>query len=346
VRDLARTLEDWYRSNARPFPWRAAPSPYRTWVCEVMAQQTRLALVAGRFEAFVRRLPDVAALAACPDDLLSALWAGLGYYARARNLRRGARHVVEECDGRFPRDAAGWRRVPGCGPYTAAAVASICFGERVAAVDGNGVRVASRLLALDDPTRTGAGAGPIRELLEAAVARARSPGDFNQAVMELGQTVCTRVDPACGACPVADRCEALERDAIRRCPPPRPRPPVREVRLAALVLRDRRGAVGLFERSSGFLAGTRGFPIAASGLDVGTLAASEVPGRFSHAITRHRIGGRALEVRGPRRELARLAGGLGAARPIWLAPDDVIGALGTALDRKAWALIVGAGVES
>ncbi len=343
ARWLAGTLERWYREHARPFPWRIAPSPYRTWVCEIMAQQTTLAAAAPRFEAFVARLPDVPALAACPDSVLAALWAGLGYYARARNLRLGARHIAGFCGGRFPGDAAGWREVPGCGPYTAAAVASICFGEPVAAVDGNGLRVGSRLLALDDPARASVGPGPIRDLLQAAVERSERPGDFNQAVMELGQTICTRGSPDCDHCPVAARCAALERGAIRRCPPQRPRPPVREVEVAALVLRDRRGAVGLFERGGGFLVGTRGFPLATGGFDAGPLPVRDVDGRFSHAITRHRIEGCVAEIRGPRPVLARLAKTLGAWDPLWAAPGDVAARLATALDRKAWALLVGAG---
>jgi A/G-specific adenine glycosylase len=343
TRALAAALEGWYGRAARPFPWRSEPSPYRTWVCEVMAQQTALVAVVPRFLAFVERLPDVRALAACPDEGLAALWAGLGYYARARNLRRGARHIVGARAGRFPIDAAGWREVPGCGPYTAAAVASICFGEPVAAVDGNGVRVAGRLLAIDDPALAVTGRGPIRELLQAAVERATRPGDFNQAVMELGQTICTRTSPGCAGCPVADRCAARRRGAVSRCPPPRIRPAVRPVAVTALVLRDLRGGVGLFERGEGLLTGTRGFPLAGAGYDPGPCAVRGIDGRFAHAITRHRIDGRAAEVRGPRAALVRLAAGLGAAGPVWVPPPEVAARLSTALDRKAWQLLVGAG---
>jgi A/G-specific adenine glycosylase len=202
---LRRELLRWYRRHRRDLPWRRTNDPYAIWVSEVMLQQTTAAAVAPRWAAFLRRFPTVGALARSPEREVLAAWAGLGYYARARSLRKGARAILSA--GAFPRTADGWRVLPGVGPYTAAAVASICFGEPAAVLDGNVARVLSRLGALRLDPRSAAGARCLRSVAQALLDPS-APGDFNQALMELGATVCTPRAPRCAACPLRASCKA------------------------------------------------------------------------------------------------------------------------------------------
>ena len=205
--DAARRLLAWYDANARVLPWRALkserPDPYRVWLSEIMLQQTTVPAVKAYFEKFLSRWPDVEALASASlDDVLRA-WAGLGYYARARNLYACARTVANTHGGRFPETEAELRNLPGIGPYTAAAIAAIAFGGRHAAVDGNVERVISRYFAIETPLPQ---AKPeIRERAQALVPERRA-GDFAQAMMDLGATVCTPRQPNCTLCPWAQDC--------------------------------------------------------------------------------------------------------------------------------------------
>jgi len=206
---LPQDLLTWYDRHRRDLPWRArpgeTPDPYRVWLSEIMLQQTTVAAVKPYYERFLARFPTVAALAEAPSEAVMQAWAGLGYYARARNLHACAKAVMERHGGRFPETEAGLRTLPGLGAYTAAAVAAIAFGERTAAVDGNVERVAARLFALEDPLPS---AKPlIRTLVEPLVPSDR-PGDFAQALMDLGATICTPRRPACAICPWMMPCEA------------------------------------------------------------------------------------------------------------------------------------------
>jgi len=203
---LRRALLTWYDRERRPLPWRERPSAYGIWVSEIMLQQTTVATVVTRWRAFVERFPDQAALAAAPLADVLAAWSGLGYYRRARALHEAARRVMAD-GGELPRDVAGWRALPGVGPYTAAAVASMACGRRAAAVDTNVARVLRRLHCRD--------AGADRDLTAAALARLADrlvdpdrPGDWNQALMDLGAAVCTPSAPSCGDCPLAGACLA------------------------------------------------------------------------------------------------------------------------------------------
>jgi A/G-specific adenine glycosylase len=212
VESLARLTNNilaHYDANARVLPWRSPPGapppdPYRVWLSEVMLQQTTVAAVIPYFDAFTRRWPDVRALAAAGDEEVMTAWAGLGYYARARNMLACARAVVAEHDGRFPGSDAGLRALPGIGAYTAAAIAAIAFGLRAVVVDGNVERVIARLYGVETPMP--AAKAEIRTLADALTPKARV-GDFAQAMMDLGATICTPRNPVCMACPIARDCK-------------------------------------------------------------------------------------------------------------------------------------------
>jgi A/G-specific adenine glycosylase len=187
----------WFDRHRRQLPWRADSHPYHVWVSEIMLQQTRVAAVLEHYTRFRRRFPDVVSLARARAASVLAIWSGLGYYRRARMMHAAARHIVHEREGRFPRNSSEWQELPGIGRYTAAAIASICYGERCAVVDGNVKRVLQRLWA-----RSGEDAWTAANLLLSR----RRPGDFNQAMMELGATVCTPRAPKCSSCPVRSWC--------------------------------------------------------------------------------------------------------------------------------------------
>jgi A/G-specific adenine glycosylase len=207
---LAAALLRWYDRDRRLLPWRAAPGeladPYRVWLSEVMLQQTTVPAVVPYFEAFTRRWPRVGDLAAAPAEEVMAAWAGLGYYARARNLHACAKLVAEWRGGRFPDDEAALRQLPGVGEYTAAAIAAIAFGRRAVVVDGNVERVMARMFAVAEPLP---GAKPRLKELAAVLTPDRRAGDYAQAVMDLGATICTPRSPACGICPWRESCRGL-----------------------------------------------------------------------------------------------------------------------------------------
>ena len=225
TRALQRNLLAWYRANARVLPWRAQPALYKTVVSELMLQQTQIKTALPYFERWMRELPDFAALAAAPETRVLKLWEGLGYYTRARNLRKLARALAAMPAP--PRTPAAWRELPGIGPYTAAAITSITYGEPIACVDGNVVRILSRLAA--DPAEhrdSAAAAKYFTPLANALIAGARNPGDHNQAMMELGATLCTRAAPQCPCCPLRAHCAAARaraQDAAAPAPETFPR---------------------------------------------------------------------------------------------------------------------------
>jgi A/G-specific adenine glycosylase len=203
--EVTRRLARWYRAHGRSLPWRQTRDPYAIWLSEVMAQQTTLEVVVPRWERFLSRFPTVEALARSPERAVLAEWSGLGYYARARNLRRTAKAISRA--GAFPRTFEGLMALPGIGAYTAAAVSSICFGIPEPVVDGNVVRILCRIHGLHLDPKVPATLARVRALARPLVP-ARSPGDHNQAVMELGALVCTPRAPRCGACPLRACCRA------------------------------------------------------------------------------------------------------------------------------------------
>ena len=260
----AGDLLAWYDAHARVLPWRIAPGaatradPYRVWLSEVMLQQTTVAAVKEYFARFTARWPTVAALAAAVDGDVMAEWAGLGYYARARNLLACARAVVARHGGVFPQTLADLRALPGIGPYTAAAIASIAFDQPQTVVDGNVERVMARVFAVQTPLPA---AKPELNALAARLTPSQRPGDYAQAVMDLGATICTPRKPACALCPwtmgCAARAAGLQPDLPRKTPKA-----TKPTRQGTVWLARRQDGAMLLERrpDRGLLGGTLGFP--------------------------------------------------------------------------------------
>jgi len=246
--DLATRLLAWYDRHRRVLPWRAPKGrradPYRVWLSEIMLQQTTVQAVAGYYRKFLERWPDVKALAAAKEEEVLAAWAGLGYYARARNLHAAAKFVARELGGEFPATAQGLRALPGVGAYTSGAIAAIAYDERQAAMDANAERVIARLYAVETPM-------PKAKAELHAHAMALVPdraGDFAQALMDLGSAICTPKRPSCSNCPWTDDCLARQR-VIQESLPVKAAKPARPLkRGAAFVARDRSGAVLLVKR--------------------------------------------------------------------------------------------------
>jgi A/G-specific adenine glycosylase len=263
----AAALLRWYDRSARDLPWRVGPAaraagrrpdPYHVWLSEIMLQQTTVAAVAPYFAKFLSRWPDVAALAAAEDDAVMAAWAGLGYYARARNLLKCARVVADAHGGRFPDTEDGLLQLPGIGPYTAAAIAAIAFDRAAAVMDGNVERVMARLHAVETPLPQ---AKPVLRDHAARLTPAARPGDYAQAVMDLGATICTPRAPACGICPWMDPCAARRAGIAAELPrkTPKAAKPIRHG-IAYLAMRPD-GAVLLERRApKGLLGGMMGLP--------------------------------------------------------------------------------------
>jgi A/G-specific adenine glycosylase len=280
----ADLLLAWYDRHRRVLPWRAAPGAtpdaYQVWLSEIMLQQTTVKAVAPYYTRFLQRWPDIRRLAAAPLDEVLKAWAGLGYYARARNLHACARAVVAQHYGRFPKTEAELRALPGIGAYTAAAIAAIAFDERAVAIDGNIERVVARLHAIETPL-PGAKA-EIRARADALVP-AQRPGDFTQAMMDLGATLCTPKRPACALCPWTDRCAALRRGDPENFPrkAPKPERPLR--RGASFVALRADGRVLVRNRPpNGLLGGMAEVPSTAWTADYDEAGALEAPPLKAH----------------------------------------------------------------
>lgn len=287
---LRRGLLDLYDRAARDLPWRRERDPYRIWVSEVMLQQTRVETVIRYYERWVERFPDVDALAAASEDEVMKAWEGLGYYRRARHLHGAARVVRDRLGGEVPRDVPTLRSLPGVGEYTAGAVASIAFGVVAPAVDGNVRRVFARLFDVARPTPAW-----LRRRAEDLVDTER-PGDWNQALMEFGATVCTPRSPGCGVCPVYDRCRAFAAGTVLERPEAVKKSAVREAEIRVVVL-EHDGRVLLIRRPpNGLLGGLWAFPEEAPdelarsyGLEqVDRVALPEVRHRFTHLDATYR----------------------------------------------------------
>jgi len=239
IDNIRSRLLTWYDHNRRDLPWRGETDPYRIWISEVMLQQTQVTTVIPYYYRFLNRFPDVVELAAAPLEDVLKMWEGLGYYARARNLHRAAIEVVKKQAGQFPTSYADLRRLPGFGDYTAGAVASIAFSEAVPAVDGNVKRVLARLFAIEGDLNRGVAGRQLRETAVRLVDSAR-PGDWTQALMELGALVCLPQAPRCLLCPLNGLCQARRRGIEQTLPfkPPKKKLPHYDVTAAVIRRAD------------------------------------------------------------------------------------------------------------
>jgi A/G-specific adenine glycosylase len=286
--DFQAALLGWYRVHARPLPWRQKPSLYKTVVSEFMLQQTQVKTVLPYFARWIEALPDFAAVAAAPEDQILKLWEGLGYYSRARNLHRLAQAVAART--KPPCTPAEWRELPGVGPYTAAAITSIAFHAQAACVDGNVVRILARLTADATEFRDSATAAKVFTPLAEAILTAGDPGDHNQAMMELGATVCFRQKPLCLTCPVQRFCAAAQRGEPESYP--RLAPKTIEQVAVTRVWCERRGSLLLHRAAAGArrFANIHELPQPQhAGLDPASVIRGELLVRKRRAITRFAI---------------------------------------------------------
>ena len=343
---IARALLRWYDRTKRDLPWRRDPTPYKTLVSELMLQQTTVAAVIPYFERFMRRFPTLASLAAASEDEVTALWSGLGYYARARNLRRAAVAAVDEHGGELPGTEAALGRLPGLGPYTAAAVAAIAFGARTFALDGNGARVMARWGGVSDSIDLPATRLRLRAAGTREVPRGR-PGDFTQAVMELGATLCTPRHPRCDDCPVRASCAARAAGTVEVIPRRTKRVARPVVRVACACVTD--GArVLLVRRGRGLLAGTWSLPEAAvvsdAARDVARRVAAEA-GVRTVAVEHHGAVRQVFTHRDVTAEVFRIdvpRAGRARADQRWVAPAGMRELGVSSFTRKTVALGLGA----
>ena len=269
--DLSGLLLDWYDQNKRTLPWREDPAPYHVWLSEIMLQQTRVEAVRDYYARFLKVLPTIEALAEADEDLCTKLWQGLGYYSRVRNLHKAAVQIMEEHDGIMPRTSRELQKLAGIGPYTAAAIASICFDERIPAIDGNLLRVFSRMTGYREDIKSGAAKSAAGEFYDEIFPSKRC-GDFNQALMDLGACVCVPNGvPQCEACPWQAHCHAKANGLCQELPYTAPKA-ARSIEHKTVFLIYYQGKLALRRRAdSGLLAGLYEYPNAD-----GTLTASEV----------------------------------------------------------------------
>jgi A/G-specific adenine glycosylase len=254
VRAFRRDLPRWFAKNSRVLPWRENRTPYRVWISELMLQQTRVDQVVPYFNRFLKRFPSVGALARAPRHDVLKLWEGLGYYSRAIRAHETAKHVAGPLGGKFPDTFEGLLALPGVGPYTAAAVGSLAFGLDAAVVDGNVARVLARAFACDEDVGSPSGKRRIQSLAETLLPRGRA-GEFNEAMMELGATVCLPRSPKCEACPLRRICRGRAEGDPERYPVKKKKAAVPHKHVGAGIVVDRRGRYLIAQRKEGSMLG-------------------------------------------------------------------------------------------
>lgn len=294
---FSRALLPWYRENQRPLPWRTTADPYRIWLSEVILQQTRVDQGTAYWHRFVECFPTVEDLAISTEQQVLKLWQGLGYYTRARNLRTAAQQVVQDHGGRFPADHAALLKLKGVGDYTASAIASICFGIREPVVDGNVYRVLARVFGIATPIDSTAGKKEFRALA-AELIDPQHPGDHNQAVMELGATVCTPNRPRCGDCPLARKCIAKAEGRIAGLPVKAKRAAVRDRHFNYLWIETDQGILFRQRGPGDIWQGLWELPLIETGRaaraatlqkEAGLSAAKKLEGPVTHVLSHQRI---------------------------------------------------------
>jgi A/G-specific adenine glycosylase len=288
----------WYDGHHRDLPWRRTRDPYRIWVSEIMLQQTRVEAVIPYYEKFLRRFSDVKALASADEEEVLARWSGLGYYSRARNLQKAARAIVARHAGEFPGTLIEALALPGIGAYTAPAVLSIAYGVPLAVLDGNVARVLSRLFTVAAGIKTNGGKKKLSELAAQLLSRTR-PGDFNQAMMELGATGCLPRQPRCGSCPLHGHCLAFLTQQVEKYPPPSrgKKAVLRRFRAALILDANERLLLARRDNAAQWMAGfwelpseeiISGGPLSADAAQDG-IVYGPLAGRVRHTITSNRI---------------------------------------------------------
>lgn len=261
-------LLNWYRENKRDLPWRKQAAPYHVWVSEIMLQQTRVDTVIPYYEQFMRLFPNMEHLAYAKEEAILKAWEGLGYYSRVRNLQVAVREVVEQYGGVVPRTRKEISTLKGIGPYTAGAILSIAYGQREPAVDGNVMRVLSRILHISDDIRKAATRKKFEECLYELI-DPDDPGSFNQGLMELGALICTPTSPLCGVCPVQSHCQAFALGIQTSLPVKTKKKKPKKVAIASFLLQDEDGHVLIEKRpDQGLLAGLWQLPLVESASDV------------------------------------------------------------------------------
>ena len=280
LKQAAALLVDWYAASRRILPWRESPTPYHVWISEIMLQQTRIEAVIPYYSRFLAELPDVKALAACDENRLLKLWEGLGYYSRARNLQKAAKEIVTNCGGELPRKAEELKKLPGIGDYTAGAIASIAYGEPEPAVDGNVLRVLSRLLCFEDDIMEQKTRRRITGELRAVYPSGEDAALLTEGIMELGETICIPNGEAkCGLCPLRSLCLAQKAGTVDRYPvKAAPKPRRIEERTVLLLRCGERWAIRR-RAGKGLLAGLWEFPN-----ELGALGADEASARIPGAL--------------------------------------------------------------
>ena len=294
--DFSRELINWQRRHGRhPLPWQSGRDPYRVWVSEIMLQQTQVGTVIPYFERFMARFPDIGTLAEASEEEVLACWAGLGYYARGRNLHRAARQVMEKHQGKFPRAFEDIVALPGIGRSTAAAISAFAYGERRAILDGNVKRVLARAFGVEGWPGDKKVESRLWQLSESLLP-ASDIATYTQALMDLGATLCTRAKPGCTQCPLAAGCVALKRDRVASLPAPRPKKPLPERAATLLVIRHGRDVLLVRRPAPGIWGGLWSLPeadgdgAAACLRLTGQLPASvEEWQGFTHAFTHFRL---------------------------------------------------------
>ena len=253
---LAANLENWFAKVKRPMPWRHRPSPYVCWLSEIMMQQTTYAAVLPYYERFLKKFPTVEKLAAAKESDVLKAWEGLGYYARARNLLKGAKLIVGKASKGhvdWPSTSAEWAQIPGVGPYTAAALSSVLSGERVPVVDGNVARVFARVWKLEDDFSKLPAREKLAARLQPEIEKCRVPGDFNQAMMELGALVCTPKSPDCKRCPLTKMCAANKDGSWTDYPVKKGKKELPVRRVTSVIIKDAKGRILLVQNREGGL---------------------------------------------------------------------------------------------
>lgn len=346
-----RSLLQWYRRRSRALPWRQSKSPYTVWVSEIMLQQTQIDTVIPYYERFLREFPTVERLAKAPLERVLELWSGLGYYRRARNLHRAAQELVEIHGGQFPADMKLARSLPGVGDYTARAVLSIAYNQPFAVLDGNVARVMSRFLAMNGNLHQTQFRQAIEENLDLLLSR-RRPGDFNQALMELGQTICLPHLPQCAICPLKKWCKGFELHNPEDFPEPRPRRQSEQWHMAAAVLHQGDKVLLCRGVDDGLLDDLWNFPSAMGRTGTDALALlkkklGSVPGtsgtlqKFAHRL-RHNITYRSIQVQIYK---AEIEGNVAGECFRWFQPQSIEKAAISQLARKISRKIGEAGDE-